>query len=71
MRCTGRRKNGGFVEELKESLSQLDADQVRELEGRDLQGRELRATIEILRRMDSQWVTAWAVQNLLDRSSSP
>ena len=63
--------HGGFVEELKESLSQLDADQVRELESRDLQGRELRATIEMLRRTDSQWVTAWVVQNLLAGALRP
>jgi len=63
--------HGGFVEELKESLSQLDADQVRELESRDLQGRELRATIEMLRRTDSQWVTAWVVQNLLSGALRP
>jgi hypothetical protein len=63
--------DGGFVEELKESLSQLDADQVRELESRDLQGRELRATIEMLRRTDSQWVTAWVVQILLAGALRP
>jgi hypothetical protein len=63
--------HGGFVEELKESLSQLDADQVRELESRDLQGRELRATIEMLRRTDCQWVTAWVVQNLLAGALRP
>ena len=63
--------HGGFVEELKGSLSQLDADQVRELESRDLQGRELRATIEMLRRTDSQWVTAWVVQNLLSGALRP
>jgi hypothetical protein len=60
-----------FVEELKESLSHLDADQVRELEGRDLQGRELRATIEMLRRTASQWVNAWVVQNLLAGALRP
>ena len=63
--------NEGFVEELKETLSQLDADQVRGLESRDLQGRELRATIEMLRRSDSQWVTAWVVQNLLAGALRP
>jgi hypothetical protein len=63
--------HGGFVEELKESLSQLDTDQVRELESRDLQGRELRATIEMLRRTDSHWVTAWVVQNLLAGALRP
>jgi hypothetical protein len=54
-----------FVNEIKESLSQLPADQVRELESRDFQGRELRATIEMLRRSDSQRVTTWVVQSLL------
>jgi len=54
-----------FVKEIKESLSQLEADQVRELESRDFQGRELRAAIEMLKRSDSQWVTTWIVQNLL------
>ena len=63
--------HGGFVEELKESLAQLDAEQVRELESRDLQGRELRATIERLRRADSEWVTAWVVQNLLAGALRP
>jgi hypothetical protein len=61
----------GFVDELKESLSQLEADQVRDLENRDLQGRELRATIESLRRTDAQWVTAWVVQNLLAGALRP
>ena len=60
-----------FVNEIKESLSQLEADQVRELESRDLQGRELRATIEMLRRSDSQWVTTWVVQNLLAGALRP
>lgn len=63
--------HGDFVEELKESLSQLDADQVRELESRDLQGRELRATIEMLRTTDSHWVTAWVVQSLLAGALRP
>ena len=63
--------DGGFVEELKESLSHLDADQVRELESRDLRGRELRSTIEMLRRADSQWVTAWVVQNLMAGALRP
>ncbi len=61
----------GFAEELKESLPQLSAVQVRELEGRDLQRRELRTTIEMLRRTDSQWVTAWVVQNLLAGTLRP
>ena len=60
-----------FVNEIKESLSQLEADQVRELESRDLQGRELRATIEMLRRSDSQWVTTWVVQSLLAGALRP
>jgi len=60
-----------FVNEIKESLSQLEADQVRELESRDLQGRELRATIEMLRRSDSQWVTTWVVQGLLAGALRP
>lgn len=64
-------RHEGFVDELKESLSQLEADQVRDLESRDLQGRELRATIESLRRTDSQWVTAWVVQNLLAGALRP
>ncbi|MGB0124579.1 MAG: hypothetical protein WBP63_14155 [Silvibacterium sp.] len=63
--------HGGFVEDLKESLAQLDAEQVRELESRDLQGRELRATIERLRRAHSEWVTAWVVQNLLAGALRP
>ena len=60
-----------FLEELKESLSQLDADQVRKLGSRDLQGPELRATMEMLRRTDSQWVTAWVIQNLLAGALRP
>ena len=60
-----------FVNEIKESLSQLEADQVRELESRDLQGRELRATTEMLRRSDSQWVTTWVVQSLLAGALRP
>ena len=60
-----------FVDELKESLSQLQVDQVRDLESRDLQGRELRATMEMMRRRDSQWVTAWVVQNLLAGALRP
>ena len=63
--------HGSLNEELKGSLSQLDADQVRQLESRDLQGRELRATIEMLRRTDSQWVTAWVVQNILAGALRP
>ncbi len=63
--------HGGFVEELKGSLSQLDANHVRELESRDFQGRELRATIEMLRRTEPQWVTAWVVQNLLSGALRP
>lgn len=63
--------HGGFVEELKESLSQLDTDQVRELESRDFQGRELRATIEMLRRSNSQWVTTWIVRSLLAGALRP
>jgi hypothetical protein len=61
----------GLVDELKESLSQLEPDQVRDLESRDLQGRELRATIEMLRRTDSPWVTTWVVQNLLAGALRP
>jgi hypothetical protein len=60
-----------FVDELKESLSQLEVERVRDLESRDLQGRELRATIESLRRTDAQWVTAWVVQNLLAGALRP
>ena len=52
-------------------VSELDADQVRELESRDLQDRKLRATMEMLRRTDSQWVTAWVVQNLLAGALRP
>ncbi len=60
-----------FIDELKESLFQLEADQVRDLESRDLQGRELRATIESLRRADSRWVTTWVIQNLLAGALRP
>jgi hypothetical protein len=60
-----------FVDEIKESLSQLQADQVRELESRDFQGRELRATIEMLRRSDSQWITTWLIQSLLAGALRP
>jgi hypothetical protein len=42
-----------FVEQLRESLSQMDADQVRELESHGLPGRELRATVEMLRKSDT------------------
>ena len=63
--------SGSFVNEIKESLSQLQVDQVRELESRDFKGQELRATIEILRRSDSQWVTTWVVQNLLAEALRP
>jgi hypothetical protein len=63
--------DGSFTEELKASLSEMNADQIRELEGRDLQGRELRATIEMLRRSDSQWVTTWVVQSLLAGALRP
>jgi hypothetical protein len=43
-----------FVNEIKGSLSQLEDDQVRELESHGFQGRELRATIEMLRRSNQQ-----------------
>jgi hypothetical protein len=63
--------NESFVEQLKESLSQLDADQVRRLESRDHQGREFRATVEMLRKLDAQWVTDWVVQNILAGALRP
>jgi hypothetical protein len=60
-----------FVEHLKETLSQIDAVQVRELESRGLPGRELRATVEMLRKSESQWVTDWVIKNILAGALRP
>jgi hypothetical protein len=60
-----------FVEQLKETLSQIDAGQVRELESRGLPGRELRATVEMLRKSESQWVTDWVIKNILAGALRP
>jgi hypothetical protein len=63
--------NESFVEQLKESLSQMDTDQVRRLESHVLEGREFRATVEMLRKSDAQWVTDWVVQKILAGALRP
>jgi hypothetical protein len=60
-----------FDKQLRESLSQMNADQVRDLESHGLPGRELRATVEMLKNSDTQWVTDWVIQNILAGALRP
>jgi hypothetical protein len=56
----------GAIEQLKEPLSHINVDQIRNLESRDLQ-----STVEMLRKTDGEWVNDWVIEKMLAGALHP
>ena len=54
------------IEQLKEPLSQINVEQIRKLESRDLQ-----STMEMLRKTDAAWVNDWVINKMLAGALDP